>query len=93
MDYTGNTVKVVQPHPGVKSWVPQSVCCSKQGEIFVVNYGVPKAVYRYTEDGDKCLGCVVKGLGDPAGIAVTEDGQNLFVVEQWESMVKIFQRQ
>ena len=93
MDYQGCNIKVLQHPQGVSIWEPRSVCCSKQGEIFVVNYGYPKALYRYTADGDECLGCVIKGLDDPRGIAITDDGQQLFVVEQNQPvLVKIFQR-
>ena len=48
MDYAGSNVKVVQPPPGVNRWEPSSVCCSKRSEIFALNLGEPKAVYRYT---------------------------------------------
>ncbi|XP_072041524.1 E3 ubiquitin-protein ligase TRIM56-like [Amphiura filiformis] len=92
MDYSGNNVREVQPPQGVTNWSPDSVCCSKQGEIFVVNGGNPAGVYRYTADGDQCLGCVITGLYYPAGIAISEDGQQIFVAE-FESVVKIFQRQ
>ncbi|XP_072041228.1 tripartite motif-containing protein 2-like [Amphiura filiformis] len=93
MDYSGNNVRVVQPPQEVTEWNPWAVCCSKQGEIFVVNYGNPKAVYHYTADGDQCLGCVITGLDDPTGIAISEDGQQLFVAEYGQCAVKLFQRQ
>ncbi|XP_072042741.1 E3 ubiquitin-protein ligase TRIM45-like [Amphiura filiformis] len=93
MDYSGNNVKEVQPPQGVTNWKPVFVCCSRQGEIFVVNRGIPKAVYRYTADGEQCLGCVITGLDFPQGIAISEDGQQLFVVESSQCVVKIFQRQ
>ena len=95
MDYSGSNVRVVQPPPGVIEWVPFAICCSKQGEIFVVNYGnysYPRTVYRYTADGDECLGCVITGLDNPTGIAITEDGQQLYVAEISQQVVKIFQR-
>ena len=92
MDYSGNNVRVVKPPPGVSKWEPYAICCNKQGEIFVVNYGYPKAVYRYTADGDECLGCVITGLEHPYGIAITEDGQQLYVTESRQQVVKIFQR-
>ena len=92
MDYSGNNVRVVQPPPGVSKWEPYAICCSRQGEIFVVNHGDPQAVYRYTADGDECLGCVITGFDDPSGIAITEDGQQLYVAEFSQQVVKIFQR-
>ncbi|XP_072041560.1 uncharacterized protein [Amphiura filiformis] len=93
MDYSGNNVRVVQPPQEVTEWNPWAVCCSQQGEIFVVNYGNPKAVYRYTADGDQCLGSVITGLDDPTGIAISEDGQQLFVAEYGQCAMKLFQRQ
>ncbi|XP_072041319.1 E3 ubiquitin-protein ligase TRIM71-like [Amphiura filiformis] len=93
MDYSGNNVRVVQPPEEVTEWKPHGVCCSKHGEIFVVNCGNPKAVYRYTADGDQYLGCVITGLNYPMGIAISEDGQQLFLVEHLQHSVKIFQRQ
>ncbi|XP_072042351.1 E3 ubiquitin-protein ligase TRIM45-like [Amphiura filiformis] len=94
MDNSGNNVRVVQPpQQEIAYWKPYSVCCSKQGEIFVVNRGKPRAVYRYTADGKQCLGCVITGLDCPEGIAISEDGQQLFVVEHSQKAVKILQRQ
>ena len=92
MDYFGDNVKVVQPPQGVRKWEPSAVCTSKQGEIFVVNGGDPKAIYRYTADGDECLGCILTGLDNPMDIALAEDGQQLFMTEQCQNLVKIFQR-
>ncbi|XP_072042210.1 tripartite motif-containing protein 2-like [Amphiura filiformis] len=93
MDFSGNKVRVVQPPHGIIEWEPYGICCSKQGEIFVVNQGNPKAVYRYTADGNQCLGCVITGLDNPAGIAISEDGQQLFVAEFMQHVVKILRRQ
>ncbi|XP_072042775.1 E3 ubiquitin-protein ligase TRIM56-like [Amphiura filiformis] len=73
MDYCGNNVRVLQPPLQVTEWMPYGVCCSKQGEIFVVNLGSPKAVYRYTADGEQCLGCVITGLHYPMGIAISDE--------------------
>ncbi|XP_072042350.1 tripartite motif-containing protein 2-like [Amphiura filiformis] len=93
MDYSGNNIRVLQPPQEVAAWIPESICCSKQGELFVVNNGKPIAVYQYTADGQQCLGCVIAGLDDPMGIAISEDGQQLFLVEHDQHAVKIFQRQ
>ena len=92
MDYSGNNVRVLQPPQGVRIWKPYGVCCSKIGEIFVVNIGEPKAVYQYIEDRRECLGCVIEGLDNPRGIALSKDGQELLVVEWKQHMVKIFHR-
>ena len=50
-----------------------------------------KSVYRYTADGD-CLGRIISGLDCPMGMAITKDGNQLYVVEHEQSSVKIFQR-
>ena len=71
--------------------VPSAVVSKMR--YFVVNEGDPKAVYQYTADGDQCLGCVIRGLDDPSGIAISKDGQKLFVAESITKEVKIFQRQ
>ena len=60
--------------------------------IFVVNQGNPKAVYRYTDDGD-CPGYIITGLNDPPGIAISRHGQQLFVTERFQHAVKIYQVQ
>ncbi|XP_072041636.1 E3 ubiquitin-protein ligase TRIM71-like [Amphiura filiformis] len=92
MDYSGNNVRVVQPPQEVTECIQYTVGCSKQGEIFVVNRGNPTAIYRYTADGEQCLGCVIRGLDHPTGIAISKDGQQLFVAEYMQHVVKIFQR-
>ena len=92
MDYSGNIVKVVRPPQAVSYWKPGSICCSKKGEIFVVNQVDPKAVYRYTADGNECAGCVIAGLDGPRGIAITKDEQQLFVVERSQHLITTFQR-
>ncbi len=95
LDYSGKKIQTLQPPPNVTSWRPFSVCCSKQGEIFVVTRGDPKAVFRYTADGSSCLGCIISDsyLEDPISIAVTEDGQKIFLTEPDQNLVKVFQRQ
>ena len=92
MDFSGNHVREVKPPSGVSKWEPFAICCSKQGEIFVVNRGYQTAVYRYTADGNKCLGCVTTGLDSPWGIAITENGQQLYATESNQQIVKIFKR-
>ena len=92
MDYTGNTVRVVQRPRGIQYWNPGYICCSKRGEIFVVTRGDPTSVYRFTADGDQCLGCVATGLSASWGIALTEDGQKLYVTEWSKHRVTVFER-
>ncbi|XP_072041229.1 tripartite motif-containing protein 2-like [Amphiura filiformis] len=93
MDYSGNNVRVVQPPQEVTEWSPYSVCCSKQGEIFVVNGGKPKGIYRYTANGEQCLGCIITGLtNNPAGLAISDDGQHLLQVDWVDCVVTIYQR-
>ena len=93
MDYSGRNVRVIQPPPAVTEWSPGFVCC-QQGEIFVVNEGAgdPTGVYRYTSAGEY-LGCVTTEVINPEGIALSEDGTELFVAEYKDNMVKIFKRQ
>ena len=93
MNDSGENVRVLQPPKDAKDWQPTGVCCSNLGEVFVVNHGNPKAVYRYRDDGEKCLGCIITGLNDPFGIAVKKDGQQLFVTECYQNVVKIYQVQ
>ena len=81
----------VAPHPqDVAIWKPQALCCSNQDEIFVLNGG---DVYQYAQEGDKCLGRIISGLDNPRAIAITEEGQRLYVVVYKLSMVKMFERQ
>ncbi|XP_072042343.1 E3 ubiquitin-protein ligase TRIM45-like [Amphiura filiformis] len=92
MDLSGGNKRKVPPPEGIQNWNPVGVCCSKQGEIFVVNTAPPKSIHRYNADGDKYLGCVVTGLDYPRGIAISEDGQHLFVAEVHQQIVEIFRR-
>ena len=92
MDYMGGNVRVIQLPDEVKIWFPGFVCC-RQGEIFVCNEssGEPKGVYRYTSDGDY-LGCVTTEVETPKGIALSNDGTELFATERYDNCVKIFKR-
>ena len=81
MDYSGSNVRVLQPPSNVKEWSPGYVCY-RQGEIFVSNYGdspAVMAVFRYTSKG-QCLGCVTIEVTHPQGLALSQDGMELFVV-------------
>ena len=91
MDYSGSNVRTVQPPPEVRSWAPTFVCC-RQGEIFVVNIGNHRGVFRYTAKGNY-LGCVTTEVQNPAGIALSQDGMELFVVEHNDQQIKIFHRE
>ncbi|XP_072016514.1 E3 ubiquitin-protein ligase TRIM45-like [Amphiura filiformis] len=92
MDYSGSNVKVVQPPPEVKKWNTFYVCC-RQGEIFVVNpAGDPAGIFRYTSKGHY-LGCITTEVKNPRGIALSQDGMELFVVERDDCKVNIFHRE
>ena len=92
MDFSGGNVRVIKPPAAVKAWNPGYVYC-RQGEIFVANEGSgdPSGIYRYTAEGTY-LGCVTTDVKDPSGIALSEDGLELFVAELTDPLVKIFQR-
>ncbi|XP_072014189.1 E3 ubiquitin-protein ligase TRIM71-like [Amphiura filiformis] len=93
MDYSGSSIRVIQPPAEVKVWRPGFVCCSRQGEIFASNAGTgdPTGVYRFTAEGDY-LGCVTTQVPNPTGIAMSRDGMELFVANLGDNHVKIFQR-
>ncbi|XP_072046403.1 E3 ubiquitin-protein ligase TRIM45-like [Amphiura filiformis] len=90
LDYLGNTIKEIQPPHGFSSWDPTCICCSKQGELFIMQGR--KGVYRYEENGAHCLGCIISDLDDPTKMTISDDGQKLFVTEYTQRMVKIFRR-
>ena len=91
MDYAGSNVReIVLPYKSF-NWTPGCVCC-RQGEIFVVSKGNPKGVFRYTAKGDY-LGCVTTEVSNPGGIALSQDGMELFVVEIDDCLVKVFHRE
>ena len=92
MDYSGGNVRVIQPPEEIKIWKPGFVCCG-QGEIFVCNQGSghPAGVYRFSSRGDY-LGCVTTSVGKPRGIALSNDGTELFIADKQDNCVKIFQR-
>ncbi|XP_072044474.1 uncharacterized protein [Amphiura filiformis] len=96
MDQSGHNARLImliKPPPGIQSWQPGYVCCSKQGELFVGNWGSHnKAVYRYSRKGGKYtfLDCITMMENIPGGIALSADEQELFVVHYWAHLVKIF---
>ncbi|XP_072049997.1 uncharacterized protein [Amphiura filiformis] len=83
MDQSGHNASIIQPPPGIQSWVPMYVRCSKQGELFVSNWANPVAVYRYVCTGGeyKYLDCITRMGNEPYGIALSADEQELFVVD------------
>ncbi|XP_072023473.1 uncharacterized protein [Amphiura filiformis] len=92
MTYTGSNVRTVQSPPEVKKWSPGCVCCG-HGEIFVGNRskGDPSGIFRYTSEGNY-LGCVTTQVNTPGGLALRQDGMELFVVDITDCQVKIFHR-
>ncbi|XP_072046180.1 uncharacterized protein [Amphiura filiformis] len=93
VDYSGSNVSKVQPPHEVKQCVLGYMCC-RQGEIFVVNRasGDPAGIFRYTSKGHY-LGCVTTEVNNPSGLALSQDGMELFVVEHTDCQVKIFHRE
>ena len=90
-DYDGNDSRDLKPQ-NIIEWNPAGVCCSEQGELFVVNNGNPCDVFKLSADGKEFLRCALSGLDDPQGIAITADGQQLLLTEKSQSLVKIYQR-
>ena len=90
-DYSGKCLHTLTPPPNVTNWAPWYVCCSTTDEVFVVNKGIPRAIYRYTA-GRVYMGCVTTEVNDPWGIVLSHDDQTLYVTEESEKMVKMFQR-
>ena len=91
IDYSGKSIHTFPPPPVVNTWDPECICCSKKYEVFVVNQGDPKAIYRYTAGGEY-IGCVTTEITDARGIAISHDDMELFVTEFSDSLVKIFKR-
>ncbi|XP_072047957.1 uncharacterized protein [Amphiura filiformis] len=90
-DYTGKIIHIFHPPPEAITWVPRCICASKKYEVFVVNQGDPKAIYRYTAGGEY-IGCVTTEINDARGIAISHDDQELFVTEYTDHLVKVFKR-
>ena len=57
----------------------------------MTNLGQPRAVYKYTAQG-VYVSCVTTDVGAPTGIALSPDEKELFVVEYYTQVVKIFQQ-
>ena len=90
-DYSSKCLHTLIPPPDVTEWVPWYVCCSTTDEVFVVNKGTPKAIYKYTA-GRVYMGCVTTEVNNPWGITLSHDDQTLYVTEESQKMVKMFQR-
>ena len=91
IDYSGKSIHTFHPPPVVNTWAPKCICCSKKYEVFVVNQGDPKAIYRYTAGGEY-IGCVTSEIRDARSIAISHDDTELFVTEYSTRLVKIFKR-
>ena len=93
VDYFGGHARVIQPSPDVEKWDPYFLCCSQQDELFVVCQEYPAAIYRCSTSGE-FLGCVTTDVKDPMGIALSKDGEELYVAEHIpnDTSIKIFRR-
>ena len=89
-DYSGQCLHTLTPPPDVTKWEPRYVCCSTTDEVFVVNKGTPKAIYKYTA-GRVYMGCVTTEVNNPSGVALSHDDQTLYVTDSYK-MVKMFRR-
>ncbi len=91
MEQSGHKARIIQPPPCIQSWNPWYVCCSKQGELFVGNTGIPSGVYRYVSPGRhyKYRDCITR-MDTPRGITISVNEEELFVVHNWSHIVKIF---
>ena len=93
MEQTGNNPSIIERPPNVEEdeWMPQYVCCSKQGELFVGSQGNPSAVFRYkfTNGEYKYLDCIT-AMDGSQGIALSTDETELFVVDSANDLVKVF---
>ena len=87
-----HNARLIQPPTGIKTWEPWYVCCSKQGELFVGNWGNPKGVFRYllTDRELKYIDCVATMDWYPFGLALSTDADEVFVVDHWGHAVHIY---
>ena len=76
---------VIDLPPGLTKWRPCGMCCSSD-TIFVTNDCVSTpdeyGVYCFSLSGDY-LGRATKEVTNPVGIAISEDGNKMYVA-QWE---------
>ena len=84
--HTGTNVRTVEPPTCVTQWRPTGICCSDDA-IFVAidnqaatdEYGV----YCFSLSGDY-VGCAIKNVTNPTGIAVSGGGGRTLMVSQYE---------
>ena len=90
VDYSGNVIRTIYEPGDDMEWWPRGICCSKDGEIFVVNAASENegAILRFT-DSWQYTGCVVPDLFRPSGVSISEDGKILAVIDS-HSELKIF---
>ena len=91
MDYSGGNTREIQGPPDIDEWDPGFVCCSPFKEIFVINEGGDGHIYKFDEDGNY-LGIVTTEVENARGLALSQDGNELFVTEQENKLVVVFQR-
>ena len=95
MDQSGRNAVTVQPPPGVTSWQPKQIRCSKCGELFVSGVS---AVYRYMYESAvgefQYQDCITMEHGPCKvyGIALSSDEEELFIVDRMSSVIKVFHR-
>ena len=92
VDYSGKLIRKITAPVGGMQWFPRGICCSKDGEIFVVNAASYNkgAILRFT-DTWQYTGCVVQDLCSPCGISMSDDDKILAVVDL-DSELKIYRR-
>lgn len=78
-DSSTEATRQISPPPGVHQWQPTGVCCSDNGDLFVVDWS-RGSVHRYTDNGHH-LDMVCEGLRDPQQIAVSANADVLHVLE------------
>lgn len=93
VDYFGNHPRVILPPEDVEKWHPYFLCCSQQDELFVCSQEYPAAIYRCSTSGE-FLGCVTTSVSDPMGLALSKDGEELYVADHVpnDTSIKIFRR-
>ncbi|XP_072029365.1 uncharacterized protein [Amphiura filiformis] len=85
-------IHLIGPPPDIdsSSWSPQGVCCSKRDEIYVTNQGAgAMGIYRFKVSGE-FIDCITSDLNNPWGLAISADGQQLAVVDENGTSVKVF---
>ena len=93
VDYSGVVLNRITSPTADMKWQPRGVCCSDNGEIFVVNSAIGHCgVYHLSSSGKyRPTGHVITDLKDPSGIAISEDRELLTVVD-CQNELKIYRR-